>query len=147
MYFTLHPFPPPLAGAPSGAVLSPVWLSVAGGRVCGELEMPVGELGWATGRSGDGYHPPAALSVFWVQMLVAGLVVPLLLGATLTYTYCRCHPCKAMGPSKCTYEHTHILRGPGSGWVAHSPLGLAMVGKLRQRVMGVGCRGTQEELG
>ncbi|CAI9179517.1 unnamed protein product [Rangifer tarandus platyrhynchus] len=37
--------------------------------------------------------------MFWVQMLVAGLVVPLLLGATLTYTYRRCHPCKAMGPT------------------------------------------------
>ena len=36
-----------------------------------------------------------------------------------------------------TYEHTHILKGLGSGWVAHSPLGLALVGKLRQRVMGV----------
>ncbi|XP_043778946.1 tumor necrosis factor receptor superfamily member 25 isoform X3 [Cervus elaphus] len=37
--------------------------------------------------------------MFWVQMLVAGLVVPLLLGATLTYTYRRCHPCKPMGPT------------------------------------------------
>ncbi|XP_069400901.1 tumor necrosis factor receptor superfamily member 25 isoform X3 [Ovis canadensis] len=36
--------------------------------------------------------------MFWVQILVAGLVVPLLLGATLTYTYRRCHPCKAIGP-------------------------------------------------
>ncbi|KAM7097680.1 tumor necrosis factor receptor superfamily member 25 isoform 2-T2 [Molossus nigricans] len=36
------------------------------------------------------------LSVFWVQVLLAGLVVPLLLGATLTYTYRRCQPCKAV---------------------------------------------------
>ena len=103
---------------------------------------PQGGRGMATTR-----HPPSALSVFWVQMLVAGLVVPLLLGATLTYTYHRCHPCKAIGPGKCTYEHTHILKGLGSGWVAHSPLGLALVGKLRQRVMGVGYRGTQEGAG
>ena len=106
---------------------------------------------WDGPRGGRGiattHHPPAALSVFWVQILVAGLVVPLLLGATLTYTDRRCHPCKAIGPRKCTYEHTHILRGLGSGWVAHSPLGLAMVGKLRQTVMGVGYRGTQEGAG
>ncbi|XP_064350192.1 tumor necrosis factor receptor superfamily member 25 isoform X7 [Camelus dromedarius] len=62
---------PPLAGAPLGAVLSPVWLSVAGGRV----------------------------GVFWVQVLLAGLVVPLLLGATLTYTYRRCRPCKPKFPA------------------------------------------------
>uniref|UniRef100_A0A671EPS3 TNF receptor superfamily member 25 n=1 Tax=Rhinolophus ferrumequinum TaxID=59479 RepID=A0A671EPS3_RHIFE len=59
---------PPLAGAPSGAVLSPVRQSVAGGRV----------------------------GVFWVQVLLAGLVVPLLLGATLTYIYRRCQPRKPM---------------------------------------------------
>lgn len=66
VYLTLHTFPPPLAGAPLGAVLSPAWLSVAGGRVCGELEMPVGELGWATGRPGDGYHPPPTSCSFSV---------------------------------------------------------------------------------
>ncbi|XP_057603543.1 tumor necrosis factor receptor superfamily member 25 isoform X2 [Hippopotamus amphibius kiboko] len=37
--------------------------------------------------------------MFWVQVLLAGLVVPLLLGATLTYTYRRCQPCKAMVPA------------------------------------------------
>lgn len=47
-------------------------------------------------------------SVFWVQVLLAGLVVPLLLGATLTYTYHRCQPCKPMVPSKYRL-HTHIL--------------------------------------
>lgn len=47
------------------------WLSVAGGRVCGELEMPVGQLGWPRGGRGIATtrHPPAALSVFWVQIL------------------------------------------------------------------------------
>ncbi|XP_053516378.1 tumor necrosis factor receptor superfamily member 25 isoform X9 [Artibeus jamaicensis] len=39
-----------------------------------------------------------ALSVFWVQVLLVGLVVPLLLGATLTYTYHRCQPGKSMVP-------------------------------------------------
>lgn len=37
--------------------------------------------------------------MFWVQVLLAGLVVPLLLGATLTYTYHRCQPCKPMVPT------------------------------------------------
>uniref|UniRef100_A0A4X1W9X0 TNF receptor superfamily member 25 n=2 Tax=Sus scrofa TaxID=9823 RepID=A0A4X1W9X0_PIG len=37
--------------------------------------------------------------MFWVQVLLAGLVAPLLLGATLTYTYRRCQPCKAMVPA------------------------------------------------
>ncbi|XP_039698276.1 tumor necrosis factor receptor superfamily member 25 isoform X2 [Pteropus medius] len=40
-----------------------------------------------------------ALSVFWVQVLLAGLVVPLLLGATLTYVYRHCQPCKTMVPA------------------------------------------------
>ncbi|XP_045715318.1 tumor necrosis factor receptor superfamily member 25 isoform X3 [Phyllostomus hastatus] len=62
---------PPLAGAPPGAVLGPVRRSAAGGRV----------------------------GVSWVQVLLAGLVVPLLLGATLTYTYRRCQPCKPMVPA------------------------------------------------
>uniref|UniRef100_A0A096NH28 TNF receptor superfamily member 25 n=1 Tax=Papio anubis TaxID=9555 RepID=A0A096NH28_PAPAN len=63
------PTPPPsLSGAPWGAVQSAVPLSVAGGRV----------------------------GVFWVQVLLAGLVVPLLLGATLTYTYRHCWPHKPM---------------------------------------------------
>ncbi|XP_023391375.1 tumor necrosis factor receptor superfamily member 25 isoform X2 [Pteropus vampyrus] len=39
-----------------------------------------------------------ALSVFWVQVLLAGLVVPLLLGATLTYVYRHCQPCKTTVP-------------------------------------------------
>ncbi|XP_074233661.1 tumor necrosis factor receptor superfamily member 25 isoform X5 [Camelus bactrianus] len=97
---------PPLAGAPLGAVLSPVWLSVAGGRVGGGLEMqgesweePRGDWGMATT-----HHPPATLSVFWVQVLLAGLVVPLLLGATLTYTYRRCRPCKPKFPDKAGTE-------------------------------------------
>ncbi|XP_030798874.1 tumor necrosis factor receptor superfamily member 25 isoform X4 [Rhinopithecus roxellana] len=34
--------------------------------------------------------------MFWVQVLLAGLVVPLLLGATLTYTYRHCWPHKPM---------------------------------------------------
>ncbi|XP_032970472.1 tumor necrosis factor receptor superfamily member 25 isoform X3 [Rhinolophus ferrumequinum] len=34
--------------------------------------------------------------MFWVQVLLAGLVVPLLLGATLTYIYRRCQPRKPM---------------------------------------------------
>ncbi|XP_032350682.1 tumor necrosis factor receptor superfamily member 25 [Camelus ferus] len=37
--------------------------------------------------------------MFWVQVLLAGLVVPLLLGATLTYTYRRCRPCKPKFPA------------------------------------------------
>nr|XP_030735995.1 tumor necrosis factor receptor superfamily member 25 isoform X1 [Globicephala melas] len=37
--------------------------------------------------------------VFWVQVLLAALVVPLLLGATLTYTYRRCQLCKAIVPA------------------------------------------------
>ncbi|XP_036730204.1 tumor necrosis factor receptor superfamily member 25 [Balaenoptera musculus] len=42
--------------------------------------------------------------VFWVQVLLAGLVVPLLLGATLTYTYRRCQLCKAMVPGEAGVE-------------------------------------------
>ncbi|XP_018865971.1 tumor necrosis factor receptor superfamily member 25 isoform X3 [Gorilla gorilla gorilla] len=34
--------------------------------------------------------------MFWVQVLLAGLVVPLLLGATLTYTYRHCWPHKPL---------------------------------------------------
>lgn len=82
-------------------------LSVAGGRVGGVLGTQVGELGWAKGRSGSDRHPPAALSVFWVQVLLAGLVVPLLLGATLTYVYRHCQPCKTTVPGKCARTHTH----------------------------------------
>ncbi|XP_066874578.1 tumor necrosis factor receptor superfamily member 25 isoform X1 [Kogia breviceps] len=37
--------------------------------------------------------------VFWVQVLLAGLVAPLLLGATLIYTYRRCQLCKAIVPA------------------------------------------------
>lgn len=55
--------------------------------------------GWGTAAT---RHPPAALSVFWVQVLLAALVVPLLLGAALTYTYRRCQPCKAIVPGKRT---------------------------------------------
>lgn len=97
-----------------GAVLSPVWLSVAGGTVGGLLEKGVGELAGARGGWGTAatHHPPAALSVFWVQVLLAGLVAPLLLGATLTYTYRRCQPCKAMVPGRCAGEYAHSWR-PG----------------------------------
>ncbi|XP_020950921.1 tumor necrosis factor receptor superfamily member 25 isoform X8 [Sus scrofa] len=42
--------------------------------------------------------------MFWVQVLLAGLVAPLLLGATLTYTYRRCQPCKAMVPGEAGVE-------------------------------------------
>ncbi|XP_031319815.2 tumor necrosis factor receptor superfamily member 25 isoform X2 [Camelus dromedarius] len=42
--------------------------------------------------------------MFWVQVLLAGLVVPLLLGATLTYTYRRCRPCKPKFPDKAGTE-------------------------------------------
>uniref|UniRef100_A0A8C9AJ91 TNF receptor superfamily member 25 n=1 Tax=Prolemur simus TaxID=1328070 RepID=A0A8C9AJ91_PROSS len=37
--------------------------------------------------------------MFWVQVLLAGLVVPLLLGATLTYTYRHCQSHKPMVPA------------------------------------------------
>nr|KAF6508722.1 TNF receptor superfamily member 25 [Rousettus aegyptiacus] len=37
--------------------------------------------------------------MFWVQVLLAGLLVPLLLGAALTYVYRRCQPCKPMAPA------------------------------------------------
>eukprot|EP00069_Balaena_mysticetus_P015958 bmy_09528T0 len=77
--------------------------------------------------------------VFWVQVLLAGLVVPLLLGATLTYTYRRCQLCKAMVPGKRT--RAHVPRGLGSGWVAQSPFSLMQWGKLRQGVLGVGAEG------
>ncbi|XP_008565243.1 PREDICTED: tumor necrosis factor receptor superfamily member 25 [Galeopterus variegatus] len=36
--------------------------------------------------------------MFWVQVLLAGLLVLLLLGATLTYAYCCCQPQKPMVP-------------------------------------------------
>lgn len=53
------------------------------------------EIGGAT------THPsPAVLSVFWVQVLLAGLVVLLLLGAVLTYTYRRGQTCKPKVASK-----------------------------------------------
>ncbi|XP_059997581.1 tumor necrosis factor receptor superfamily member 25 isoform X2 [Lagenorhynchus albirostris] len=42
--------------------------------------------------------------VFWVQVLLAALVVPLLLGATLTYTYRRCQLCKAIVPGEAGVE-------------------------------------------
>lgn len=62
-----------------------------------------GRAGEGPGQLGGGYtqHPPTALSVFWVQVLLAGLVVPLVLSATLTYTYRRCQPCKPVVPGKC----------------------------------------------
>ncbi|KAG5202366.1 hypothetical protein JEQ12_003756 [Ovis aries] len=62
--------------------------------------------------------------MFWVQILVAGLVVPLLLGATLTYTYRRCHPCKAIGPHDTAVEVLTPLQHPPltfSGLLAGPP--------------------------
>ncbi|XP_060057338.1 tumor necrosis factor receptor superfamily member 25 [Erinaceus europaeus] len=38
--------------------------------------------------------------MFWVQVLLAGLMVPLLLGATLTYTYHRCQPSRSVVPAE-----------------------------------------------
>ncbi|KAM5322578.1 tumor necrosis factor receptor superfamily member 25 isoform 1-T1 [Glossophaga mutica] len=91
----------------------------------------VGRLGWAKRRLGEAtaHHQPAALSAFWVQVLLAGLVVPLLLGATLTYTYRRCQPCKSMVPDGAGVEaltplqathlspldRAHALLAPPSG--------------------------------
>ncbi|XP_047581626.1 tumor necrosis factor receptor superfamily member 25 isoform X3 [Lutra lutra] len=86
--------------------------------------------------------------MFWVQVLLAGLVVPLLLGAMLTYTYHRCQPCKpsvaneagmeALTPLQATHlsprDSTHALLVPlgssekvhtvqlvGNGWSPGSP--------------------------
>lgn len=86
--------------------------------------------------------------MFWVQVLLAGLVVPLLLGAMLTYTYHRCQPCKpgvaneagteALTPLQATHlsprDSTHALLMPlgssekvhtvqlvGNGWSPGSP--------------------------
>ncbi|KAI5139512.1 Tumor Necrosis Factor Receptor Superfamily Member 25 [Manis pentadactyla] len=42
--------------------------------------------------------------MFWVQVFLAGLVVPLLLGATLTYTYRRRQSCKPMVPDEAGME-------------------------------------------
>lgn len=69
------------------------------------LGIGAGLLGWAGETGGDWGRPrphrsPALLAVFWVQVLLAGLVVPLLLGAMLTYTYHRCQPCKPGVASK-----------------------------------------------
>lgn len=54
--------------------------------------------------------------MFWVQVLLAGLVVPLLLGVILTYTYRRCQPCMPMVPADragmeplTTLQATHLL--------------------------------------
>ncbi|XP_006749312.2 tumor necrosis factor receptor superfamily member 25 isoform X2 [Leptonychotes weddellii] len=86
--------------------------------------------------------------MFWVQVVLAGLVVPLLLGAVLTYTYHRCQTCKpkvaneagteALTPRQATHlspkDSTHTLLAPlsnsekvhtvqlvGSGWTPGSP--------------------------
>lgn len=69
---------------------------------------------WETG--GDWGRPrphrsPALLAVFWVQVLLAGLVVPLLLGAMLTYTYHRCQPCKPSVASKYRGACVHVFLG------------------------------------
>ncbi|XP_045046391.1 tumor necrosis factor receptor superfamily member 25 isoform X2 [Desmodus rotundus] len=67
--------------------------------------------------------------MFWVQVLLAVLVVPLLLGATLTYTYRHCQPCKSMVPDGAGMEaltplqathlspsdRAHALLAPPSG--------------------------------
>ncbi|ELK10577.1 Tumor necrosis factor receptor superfamily member 25 [Pteropus alecto] len=54
-------------------------------------------------------HRHMWVTLFWVQVLLAGLVVPLLLGATLTYVYRRCQPCKPMVP-----DCAHTLLVPPS---------------------------------
>ncbi|XP_034875810.1 tumor necrosis factor receptor superfamily member 25 isoform X2 [Mirounga leonina] len=86
--------------------------------------------------------------MFWVQVLLAGLVVPLLLGAVLTYTYHRWQTCKPKGANEAGTEaltprpathlspkgSTHTLLAPlgnsekvhtvqlvGSGWTPGSP--------------------------
>uniref|UniRef100_A0A8C7AI44 TNF receptor superfamily member 25 n=1 Tax=Neovison vison TaxID=452646 RepID=A0A8C7AI44_NEOVI len=87
--------------------------------------------------------------MFWVQVLLAGLVVPLLLGAMLTYTYHRCQPCKpsvatdeagteALTPLQATHlsprdsthaflmplgrsEKVHTVQLVGNGWSPGSP--------------------------
>ncbi|XP_077929992.1 tumor necrosis factor receptor superfamily member 25 isoform X3 [Halichoerus grypus] len=86
--------------------------------------------------------------MFWVQVLLAGLVVPLLLGAVLTYTYRRGQTCKpkvaneagteALTPRQATHpspkDSTHTLLAPlsnsekvhtvqlvGNGWIPGSP--------------------------
>ncbi|EFB21739.1 hypothetical protein PANDA_013131, partial [Ailuropoda melanoleuca] len=115
------------------------------------LGIGAGLLGQAKGRPGRGattHHSPAVCSVYWVQVLLAGLVVPLLFGALLTYTYHRCQPCKAtvaneavteaLAPLQATYlsprDSTHTLLAPlsssekvhtvqlvGNGWTPSSP--------------------------
>lgn len=64
--------------------------------VCWEWES------WGEAGGWPPQHPLTALSVFWVQVLVAGLIVPLSLGAALIYTYRCCQPHKPMIPGKST---------------------------------------------
>uniref|UniRef100_A0A8C2V786 TNF receptor superfamily member 25 n=1 Tax=Chinchilla lanigera TaxID=34839 RepID=A0A8C2V786_CHILA len=94
-------------------------------------------------------HPLAPLSVFWVQVLVAGLLVPFLLGVTFVYLYWRCQSHKlvvpvdkagteALTPPQSSHlsplDSTHALLAPpgnngkvctaqlvGSGWTPGSP--------------------------
>ncbi|XP_027626455.1 tumor necrosis factor receptor superfamily member 25 isoform X5 [Tupaia chinensis] len=72
-----------------------------------------------TSTLGSCPEPCAALcgwrQMFWVQVLLAGLAVPLLLGATLTYAYRRCRPPKPRVPDKARRE---ILISPQA---THSP--------------------------
>ncbi|ELW68701.1 Pleckstrin homology domain-containing family G member 5 [Tupaia chinensis] len=60
-------------------------------------------------------HRHTQRPLFWVQVLLAGLAVPLLLGATLTYAYRRCRPPKPRVPDKARRE---ILISPQA---THSP--------------------------
>ncbi|XP_077620000.1 tumor necrosis factor receptor superfamily member 25 isoform X2 [Crocuta crocuta] len=84
--------------------------------------------------------------MFWVQVLLAGLVVPLLLGASLAYTYHRCRPCKPTAPDEvglealtplqathlaprdsallappCSGEKVHPIQLAGNSWTLGSP--------------------------
>ncbi|XP_064137239.1 tumor necrosis factor receptor superfamily member 25 isoform X2 [Loxodonta africana] len=93
------------------------WFAGNGSRSAG---MGQGEVG--------GTHPPDAFSVFWVQVLLPALVVPLLLGATLTCTY-RCYqPRKPVIPDEAGMEALNPLQAthpssPGSTHTLLAPPG------------------------
>lgn len=119
---------------------------------------PAGELGRAAGSLGVAttQHPPTAPSVFWVQVLLAGLVVPLVLGATLTYTYRRCQPCKPMVPADgagmealTTLPTTHLLPPESAHLLLVPPSGSEKVcpGQLGGHSWTPGCPQTQETPG
>ncbi|XP_045857100.1 tumor necrosis factor receptor superfamily member 25 isoform X2 [Meles meles] len=146
----------------------PLWLRarlvprVLGQALQGRLTLPLSPMlrlqGPAPPHTGAlstlGSCPEPCLTVcgwrqmFWVQVLLAGLVVPLLLGAVLTYTYHRCQPCKpraaseagteALTPLQATHlsprdrthavlvplgssEKVHTVQLVGNGWSPGSP--------------------------